>query len=77
MSKSDIGETLHLTDHPIEEGQAVTAAVDWDRRLDHMQQHTGELLSWLQRICKAQQFDKLGTGPNRSRRYVCLAHKRS
>lgn len=44
MSKSENGEALHLTDHPVEEGQAVTAAVDWDRRLDHMQQHTGQHL---------------------------------
>ena len=42
MSRNESGEVIHLTDQPLEEGQAVTAAVDWDRRLDHMQQHTGQ-----------------------------------
>jgi alanyl-tRNA synthetase len=41
MARNEARDAIHVTDQPIEEGQAVTAAVDWDRRFDHMQQHTG------------------------------------
>jgi alanyl-tRNA synthetase len=41
MSRNEARDAIHVTDQPIEEGQAVTAVVDWDRRFDHMQQHTG------------------------------------
>lgn len=37
------GETItHLTDAPLPVGAAVEGNLDWARRLDHMQQHTGE-----------------------------------
>ena len=37
------GETItHLCDGPLEVGSAVSGNIDWDRRLDLMQQHTGE-----------------------------------
>ena len=37
------GETVtHLTDAPLPVGQTVTGCLDWARRLDAMQQHTGE-----------------------------------
>ena len=37
------GETIiHLCDGPLEVGSAVAGNIDWDRRLDLMQQHTGE-----------------------------------
>lgn len=37
------GETiLHLTDGPLQPGQTVEGQLDWARRLDHMEQHTGE-----------------------------------
>ena len=42
MHRNEAGEVVHVTDKPVTEGQIVTAAVDWDRRLDHMQQHTGQ-----------------------------------
>lgn len=32
----------HLTDSPLAVGSTVEGALDWPRRLDHMQQHTGE-----------------------------------
>jgi alanyl-tRNA synthetase len=35
------GEIIHLVDQPIEIG-AVQGIVDWSRRFDHMQQHTGQ-----------------------------------
>lgn len=38
------GEILHTTDQSIKEGLAVTGAIDWDRRYQHMQQHSGEHL---------------------------------
>lgn len=43
------GETVvHLCDRPFSVGQTVTGSIDWQRRFDLMQQHTGEhLLSGL------------------------------
>lgn len=36
------GQIRHLCDGPLAVGQAVTGQIDWDRRFDLMQQHTGE-----------------------------------
>ena len=36
------GIILHLCDRPVEPGSHVTGILDWDRRLDQMQQHSGE-----------------------------------
>ncbi|WP_283124799.1 alanyl-tRNA editing protein [Angelakisella massiliensis] len=36
------GEVWHLCNRPLEPGTTVEAALDWQVRLDHMQQHTGE-----------------------------------
>ena len=44
INRNAAGEAVHVCDRPLKEGQAVTATVDWDRRLDHMQQHTGSAL---------------------------------
>jgi alanyl-tRNA synthetase len=38
----DTGEVVHVVSGPIEPGQRVHGDVDWPRRLDHMQQHTGQ-----------------------------------
>ena len=35
-------EILHLCDAPLEVGSTVEGHIDWDRRFDLMQQHTGE-----------------------------------
>jgi alanyl-tRNA synthetase len=35
-------EILHLCDGALEVGAEVTGTIDWDRRFDQMQQHTGE-----------------------------------
>ena len=41
-------KVLHLCAQPLAVGQTVTGCIDWDRRFDLMQQHTGEhLLSGL------------------------------
>ena len=36
------GEILHLCDAPLTVGESVTGQIDWARRFDLMQQHTGE-----------------------------------
>ncbi len=36
------GEIVHTCNHPLGEGTAVTGVIDWDRRFDLMQQHSGE-----------------------------------
>lgn len=42
------GAVVHETDRPFSEGETVRGIIDWDRRFDHMQQHSGEhLLSGL------------------------------
>lgn len=35
------GKLLHITNHPIG-SDSITGKIDWDRRFDHMQQHTGQ-----------------------------------
>jgi alanyl-tRNA synthetase len=36
------GDVLHLVEGPLAVGSRVTGRVDWRRRFDHMQQHTGQ-----------------------------------
>ncbi len=36
------GEIVHVTDALLEAGQKVHGVLDWERRFDHMQQHTAE-----------------------------------
>ncbi len=36
------GQVVHLCDKPLEVGTQVTGAIDWQRRFDLMQQHSGE-----------------------------------
>ncbi|MEA4934091.1 MAG: alanine--tRNA ligase-related protein [Lawsonibacter sp.] len=36
------GQIIHLCDGPLDPGTQVTGAIDWDRRFDLMQQHSGE-----------------------------------
>ena len=35
-------QVIHLCDAPLEVGKTVTGSIDWQRRFDLMQQHTGE-----------------------------------
>ncbi|XP_073968945.1 alanyl-tRNA editing protein Aarsd1 isoform X2 [Rhodnius prolixus] len=37
-------EAVHYVEKPINEGEQVLQKVDWERRLDHMQQHSGQHL---------------------------------
>jgi alanyl-tRNA synthetase len=36
------GSIVHVLDGPLNEGTRVAGAIDWMRRFDHMQQHTGQ-----------------------------------
>jgi len=36
------GDVIHVLSEPVHEGAAVRGEVDWGRRFDHMQQHTGQ-----------------------------------
>ena len=36
------GRVTHVTSSPLAEGAAVRGAIDWERRFEHMQQHTGQ-----------------------------------
>lgn len=38
------GDALHFTKEPIEVGTVVKQQINWDRRFDHMQQHSGQHL---------------------------------
>ena len=38
----DAAGVVHVVDGPLEVGARVTGAIDWTRRFDHMQQHTGQ-----------------------------------
>ena len=41
---ADSGEILHIVDGSLAQGDSVHGAIDWGRRFDHMQQHTGQHL---------------------------------
>jgi alanyl-tRNA synthetase len=42
VEEDEQGEAWHLVRKPLSAGTQVEAEIDWDRRLDHMQQHTGQ-----------------------------------
>lgn len=42
--EAEDGDLLHVVDGPLAAGDAVHGAIDWTRRFDHMQQHTGQHL---------------------------------
>ena len=53
------GVVLHFCDAPLEIGAAVEGRIDWSRRFDHMQQHSGEhIVSGL--ICARFGCDNVG-----------------
>lgn len=57
---------VHHADRPVPAGTDVEAEIDWARRFDHMQQHTGEhLLSW----CAFQRFGAVNVGFHLSEAY--------
>jgi alanyl-tRNA synthetase len=44
VAEDEQGEVWHSTAKPLVAGTQVRAAIDWERRLDHMQQHSGQHL---------------------------------
>jgi alanyl-tRNA synthetase len=54
VEEDDDGDILHVTEREIEPGP-VHGEIEWDRRFDHMQQHTGQhvLSAAFARVCKA------------------------
>lgn len=53
------GEVIHTCAAPVETGAAVSGAVDWNRRFDHMQQHSGEhIISGI--LCRLYHCDNVG-----------------
>jgi alanyl-tRNA synthetase len=42
VTESDDGQVWHVLDRDVEPGVPVRGVVDWPRRFDHMQQHTGQ-----------------------------------
>ena len=52
-------EIVHTLSQPLTVGQTVEGVVDWDRRFDHMQQHSGEhILSGI--LCDRYHCDNVG-----------------
>jgi Predicted metal-dependent hydrolases related to alanyl-tRNA synthetase HxxxH domain len=48
-----------MVDRPVKIGQTVECALDWARRFDHMQQHSGEhILSGI--LCGSYHCDNVG-----------------
>jgi len=49
------GDVVHVLSAPLPEGEVVRGEIDWVRRFDHMQQHTGQhvLSAALVRVCQA------------------------
>ena len=53
------GIVLHTCEAPLEIGAAVHGSIDWQRRFDHMQQHSGEhIVSGM--LCSAFHCDNVG-----------------
>jgi alanyl-tRNA synthetase len=44
VEEDDAGEVWHFVPKPLTAGTHVNGEIDWSRRLDHMQQHTGQHL---------------------------------
>lgn len=44
VEEDEDGEVWHYVRQPLAPGTAVEGQIDWDRRFDHMQQHTGQHL---------------------------------
>lgn len=53
------GVVFHTCDKAVETGQTVTGSIDWARRFDHMQQHSGEhIISGI--LCAGYHCDNVG-----------------
>lgn len=56
VERDDDGEVLHVVERAVPAGVRVHGRVDWDRRFDHMQQHTGQhiLSAVFERLVRAR-----------------------
>lgn len=53
------GVVFHSLEKPVEIGAVITGQIDWARRFDHMQQHSGEhILSGI--LCRTYHCDNVG-----------------
>ena len=52
------GVIFHTCDKPVEVGQMLLGRIDWARRFDHMQQHSGEHISGI--LCRDYHCDNVG-----------------
>ena len=53
------GVVFHIVEKPVENVENVTCKIDWNRRFDHMQQHSGEhIISGI--LCEMFQCDNVG-----------------
>jgi len=53
------GVITHICDGPLSAGETIRGTLDWERRFDHMQQHSGEhIVSGM--LCKTFQCDNVG-----------------
>lgn len=53
------GVIFHICDNPVETGRTAVGVLDWGRRFDHMQQHSGEhILSGI--LCQTHRCDNVG-----------------
>ena len=53
------GVILHTCDGPLTVGEMVSGTIDWERRFDHMQQHSGEhIISGI--LCRRYHCDNVG-----------------
>lgn len=53
------GVILHTCEHPFDVGEQVAGVINWQRRFDHMQQHSGEhIVSGM--ICSRYHCDNVG-----------------
>ena len=53
------GVIFHICDGPVETGTEAAGSVDWARRFDHMQQHSGEhIISGI--LCRLYHCDNVG-----------------
>ncbi|CUM49802.1 uncharacterized protein AC631_03264 [Debaryomyces fabryi] len=64
---------LHIVPNPIDPGTKVTLQVDWDRRIDLMQQHTGQHL--LSAVLDTYDLETLSWSLNEMINYVELPRK--
>ena len=53
------GEVVHTCDGPLAVGEQVAGAIHWDRRFDHMQQHSGEHIT-SGFLCRRYHCDNVG-----------------